>query len=232
LFRIRLYGDGIFTPLLTHPETIDEHPNPVFRLGAALQPILNWCRRHELEGRYESQGGVAIPKAQIAAVRGGLPRDFGAGTEVCSVYLEVVLTPAHEAAPVLQSLERHLRGAGVGDFDVEPVVVRHGFEADAGKVAPLVAAVDAATRLVQGQPLKCAAPVFSSMWRDHNIFNMNRIPAVTTGMKRWRPTPQDLAQSALIYALTALAVCGKIEPQAGSPIGSLSAPVYGENPFD
>jgi hypothetical protein len=49
------------------------------------------------------------------------------------------------------------------------------------------------------------------MWRDHNIFNMNRIPAVTTGMPRWRPTSQDLSRSALIYALTALAVCGRAD---------------------
>ncbi len=57
---------------------------------------------------------------------------------------------------------------------------------------------------------------------------MQRIPAITTGFKRWRPTPKDLADSALIYALTALAVCG---PAEGGVDGPHAMPVYGDNPF-
>jgi hypothetical protein len=108
------------------------------------------------------------------------------------------------------------------------MVVRHGFEADASAVAPLVGAVDAATRLTLGHPVARAASVYSSMWRDHNVFNMHRIPAVTTGFKRWRPTPQDLVDSALVYALTALAVCGRAPAASASARGR---PVYGDNPF-
>ena len=116
----------------------------------------------------------------------------------------------------------------MGRQRLKPVVVRHGFEADAGEVAPLVGAVDAATRLTLGHPVERAAPVFSSMWRDHNVFNMQRIPAITTGFKRWRPRPKDLADSALVYALTALAVCGRAE---AGPSTARAAPVYGDNPF-
>jgi hypothetical protein len=47
------------------------------------------------------------------------------------------------------------------------------------------------------------------MWRDHNVFNTQRIPSLTTGFTRWRPGPKDLADSALIYALTALSICGR-----------------------
>ena len=120
------------------------------------------------------------------------------------------------------------RAAGVGEVDIEPVVVRHGFEADAAEVAPLVGAVDAATRLSLGHPVQRAAPVYSSMWRDHNVFNMQRIPAITTGFKRWRPSPKDLTDSALVYALTALAVCGRADNVAAK---AHRAPVYGDNPF-
>ncbi len=66
------------------------------------------------------------------------------------------------------------------------------------------------------------------MWRDHNVFNMNRVPAITTGFKRWRPTPDDMAKSALIYALTALALCGKVDSEAEA---RRLKPVYGDNPF-
>ncbi|MEZ5937946.1 MAG: peptidase M20 [Hyphomonadaceae bacterium] len=229
VFRIRIYGQAIFTPLLKTPETLKEHPNPIYQMGAVLEPLLEWSRRYEADNVYESDGGVAQPKVQIASVRGGVAHEFGAGTEVCSLYLEVGLTPVQEVAAVHHSLEAHLRRAGVREFDVEPVVVRHGFEADSKRVSPLVGAVDAATRLTLGAPLKRAAPVYSSMWRDHNVFNMNRVPAVTTGPKRWRPSPGDLADSALIYALTALAICGKTEKTAAD--GS-AAPVYGDNPFE
>ena len=50
----------------------------------------------------------------------------------------------------------------------------------------------------------------------------------TTGFKRWRPAPKDLADSALIFALTALAVCGRAETGEGV---HRAAPVYGDNPF-
>ncbi|MGE6698922.1 peptidase M20 [Hyphomonas sp. NPDC076900] len=228
VFRIRLYGEAVFTPLLNSPKLAAQHPNPIYRMGAAIQPILDWSLKFEAGSRYDTPGGSAYPKAQISAVRGGVPHAFGAGTEVCALYLEVGLAPNQEIGAVHRSLEKFLREAGIGEFDVEPVVVRHGFEADAGKVAPLVSAVDAATRLTLGKPVERAAPVYSSMWRDHNVFNMNRVPAITTGFKRWRPTPDDLAKSALIYALTALALCGK----AGSEAEATRAkPVYGDNPF-
>jgi len=112
---------------------------------------------------------------------------------------------------------------------VEPMVVRHGFEADAQAVAPLVGAVNAATRLARAEPVERAHPVYSSMWRDHNVFNMHRVPAITTGMPRWRPTPEDMTSSALIYALTMLAVCGR---GADPDTQRCTTSVYGdETPF-
>jgi len=228
VFRIRLWGEGVFTPLLTQPEKSADHPNPIYRLGALTDAIHEWSRKYEAESAYESAGGVALPKAQIASVRGGIPYAFGAGTELVNLYLEVGLNPRQRIADLQHSLERMARAAGLGEVDIEPVVVRHGFEADAAEVAPLVGAVDAATRLSLGHPVQRAAPVYSSMWRDHNVFNMQRIPAITTGFKRWRPSPKDLTDSALVYALTALAVCGKADNVAAK---AHRAPVYGDNPF-
>ena len=228
VFRLKVLGEGVFTPLLTAPEDAADHPNPIYRLGAVVAALNRWGRAYETANRYESQGGVAVPKAQIAAVRGGVPYAFGAGTEVCCLYLEVGLTPRQQVAEVLHQLERLVAEESLGEIEIEPVVVRHGFEADAVGVAPLVGAVDAATRLTLGHPVQRAAPVFSSMWRDHNVFNMHRIPAITTGFKRWRPTPKDLVDSALVYALTALAVCGRAQ---GGQAAARAIPVYGDNPF-
>ena len=228
VWRIRLLGEAVFTPLLTHPGDPYDHPNPIYRLGKVIAALNRWIRDYEIANRYKSAGGVAQPKAQIAAVRGGVPFAFGAGTEVVNLYLEVGLGPRQQASQILRELERLAVAEDLGEIEIEPLVVRHGSEADAHGVAPLVGAVDAATRLTLGAPVQRAAPVFSSMWRDHNVFNMQRIPAITTGFKRWRPRPKDLVDSALIYALTALAVCGRADPAA---VSKQSAPVYGENPF-
>ena len=229
VFRIRMYGSSVFTPLLKTPDTAAEHPNPIYQLGPVLEAINRWAKTYEEVHRYESPGGVAIPKCQIAAVKGGLPYSFGAGTEICCLYLETGLSPRQTVSQVQHELEKLLRQCAPGEFDIEPVVARHGFEADSLAVAPLVEAVDAATRLSLGHPVERANPVYSSMWRDHNVFNMQRIPAITTGFKRWRPTPKDLFDSALVYALTALAVCGEAD------LGTSAAkapPVYGDNPFE
>jgi len=227
VFRLRLWGEGTFTPLLRHPERASDHPNPIYRVGALTDAIHAWTRDWEIAGRYESEGGIAEPKVQLCAVRGGVPYQFGDGTEVVSLYLEVGLNPRQKAADAQHALEAMVRAAGVGRVEIEPVVVRHGFEAAAGEVAPLVGAVDAATRLGLGRPAALASPVYSSMWRDHNVFNMHSVPAITTGPKRWRPSPKDLADSALIYALTALAVCGRADGGEAARASS----VYPDNPF-
>lgn len=228
VFRLKVLGEAVFTPLLTHPEDPAVHPNPIYRLGGLIAAINAWGREYEVKNRYESVGGVAVPKTQIASIRGGVPYAFGAGTEVCCLYLEVGLSPRQRVADIQHDLERLVAESGVGEVEIEPMVVRHGFEADAQEVAPLVGALDAATRLTLDHPIQRAAPVYSSMWRDHNVFNMHRIPAVTTGFKRWRPTPKDMVDSTLIYALTALAICGKTD---GSHGGVRATPVYGDNPF-
>lgn len=228
VLRIRLFGTGMFTPILDAPERAIDHPNPIYRLGPAIEAIHAWSRRWEAESGYSGPGGLSQPKAQLASVRGGSPIDFGAGTEICALYLEVGLGPRQVVGEAYRSLLAALRAADLGAFDIEPVVVRHGFEADARAVAPLAGAIDAATRLARASPAERAHPVYASMWRDHNVFNMHRIPAITTGMPRWRPTPADMASSALVYALTMLAVCGRGDPPAAR--GATS--VYGdEKPF-
>ncbi|MCE7798013.1 peptidase M20 [Sphingobium sufflavum] len=230
LFRVRLFGRGVFTPILDAPADARAHPNPIYRLGPVIDALHAWSLAFERDSILDTPGGRSVPKVQIASVRGGMPFDFGAGTEVCALYIDVNLNPRQKAADAYHGIMAAMRDVDVEAFDVEAMVVRHGFEADPNAVAPLVGAVDAATRLATGgTPLERAHPVYSSMWRDHNVFNMHRVPAVTTGMPRWRPTPADMTQSALIYALTMLAICGR-----GSDVGAASGAtsVYGdETPF-
>ncbi|ATU71784.1 hypothetical protein SXCC_03555 [Gluconacetobacter sp. SXCC-1] len=228
VMRIRILGRGLFTPILDTPARTTSHPNPIYRLGPVIDALHEWSRAYEHNNIHTGPGGISRPKAQIASVRGGSPTDFGAGTEVCALYLEVIMTPEQNVAEIYHQLNAVLRTLDLEGFELEPVVVRHGFEADSARVAPLAGAVDLATQLARHQPAPMAHPVYSSMWRDHNVFNMQRIPALTTGMPRWRPTPDDLTSSALIYALTMLAVCGRHESRPACVSGDS---VYDDSPF-
>ncbi|MCW2337407.1 acetylornithine deacetylase/succinyl-diaminopimelate desuccinylase-like protein [Sphingobium sp. B2D3A] len=230
LFRVRIFGTGMFTPILETPETVAQHLNPIYKLGPVIDALHQWGRQWEAQGVFETAGGLSLPKTQIASVRAGAPTDYGAGTEVCAIYVEVCLAPGQKSAQAYHQIVAAMRTLDLDSFDVEPMVVRHGFVADADEVAPLAGAVDAATRLARQAPVERAHPVYSSMWRDHNVFNMQGIPAITTGMPRWRPTPEDLHSSALIYALTMLAVCGRSEH---APNSAAISSVYGgrDDPF-
>ena len=209
LFRIQLLGKGVFTPILDNSPAPNAHPNPIYQLGKVIDAVHQWAQTYEQANAYKSRGGESVPKVQIDAIKAGSPLTFGAGTDVCSVYVEVGLTARQTAAQPYHELNKLLSGLGLQGYNIEPVVVRHGFSANEDEVAPLVKSLSNATAAVKGHEIELAHPAYSSMWRDHNVFNMQRIPAVTSGMPRFQPTPQDLTDSALIYALTALAVCGR-----------------------
>lgn len=208
-FRITLHGQAVFTPMLEHPASDADHPNPIVRIGSVIEAVQHWARDFERRHRYESPGGTAVPKVQIGAVRGGIPQAQAAGSELCKLYVHVNLTPAQTIAGVDRSLKQALRAAGIRDVTVEPYAVRHGFDPGPEAVAPLAAALDVAHRHVRGGPQTTGPDFYSSMWRDHNIFNMNRIPAVTMGPVRWRPTVSDLVDCTRLYALATIALCGR-----------------------
>ncbi len=208
LVRIRLFGDMAFTPALEHPP-VEQHPNPIYRSAKVIEALHQWGLDYEQRHRFDSAGGTSLPKVQLDSVRAGVPHTFGAGTEICNLYLEVGLSPKQTIAPVIRELNGLIHNLNIGEFDIEPLVVRHGAAAEDEAGAPLNAAFAEATESVLQQPLATAHPIYSSMWRDHNVFNTQGIPAVTCGMPRSEPTPEDLVKSALIYALTALSVCGR-----------------------
>ncbi|MET0182202.1 MAG: peptidase M20 [Caulobacterales bacterium] len=226
-FRIQVFGQSVFRPITKTPERTADHVSPIYRLGPLIEALHDWSLRYEAENRYDSPGGLSLPKATITSVQAGHPH--AGGTEICSIYMSCDLNPRQTVNQVQRQLERVMRVQYGREFVVEPLVARHGYEANEAEVAPLISSVEHATQLTLGRPAGIASSVYSSMWRDHNVFNMQRIPAITTGFKRWRPSPQDFFDSTLIFALTSLAVCGRAENVESKKATS----IYGsrENPF-
>lgn len=212
-FRLDLYGEDVFTPLLEHPPVLHSHPSPLVKVAPLIAAIQQWAVEYERENTYVSVGGTSVPKVQIAAIRGGDPHLMGSGSEVCSIYIEVNLTPKQSIADVQRQLDRLLAEEGF-EGKAEPIVYRQGFEADADKVRPLQKAIQTAVSASGKGGAEIAHPIYSSMWRDHNIFNMFHIPGVTFGPTRFRPTVDDMVDAALMYALTAWLICNEIEEAA------------------
>lgn len=206
LYRIDLFGEEIFTPMITHPEHISEHPNPLVKVAKLIEVLQCWAIDYEKQHTYRTKGGKSIPKAQISAIRGGDPHIMGAGSEVCSLYIEVNLTAQQSIAPIQRSLEKlladnHLEG------QVLPLVYRQGHEASDEQIAPLVDAIGYGMLAGKSAILQEAHYAYASMWRDHNVFNMYRIPACTFGPSRFQPTLQDMLDATAIYAFTAWKIC-------------------------
>ncbi|MBB6636278.1 peptidase M20 [Cohnella thailandensis] len=208
-YRIDIYGEDVFTPLLTHPPRLKDHPSALVLVAPLIEAVQRWAADYEKRHVYRGAGGTAVPKAQIIAIRGGDPHIMGGGSEVCSLYLEVGLTPAQAIADVQRELEAVLAEERF-EGKVEPLVYRQGFAAEEGKVRPLADAIDAAGRSSGKGALELGHSVYSSMWRDHNVFNMFGIPAATYGPRRFKPTVDDMADAAVIYAAAAWLVCNGI----------------------
>lgn len=205
-FRIDVYGEDVFTPLLTHPPRLKDHPSALVLAAPLIEAVQRWAADYEVRHTYVSPGGTAVPKVQIAAIRGGDPHIMGGGSEVCSLYVEVNLTPEQSIADVQRELEGLLAGEGF-QGKAAPIVYRHAFEADPQRVDPLRRALRQAGEAFGRGGAEIAHPIYSSMWRDHNVFNMFRIPSVTYGPRRFRPSVDDMVDAAAIYAATAWLVC-------------------------
>lgn len=206
LYRIDLYGEEIFTPMIEHPAKVDEHPNPLVRVSALIEHIQTWAIHYEKENSYITKGGHSTPKVQISAIRGGDPHIMGAGSEICSIYIEVNITPKQSIAPIQRQLEKLLLDHNM-QGQVLPLVYRQGHEADDEAIGPLVDAIAIGTKASDRGELELAHYAYSSMWRDHNVFNMYRIPSATFGPARFRPTIEDMVDATVIYAFTAWKIC-------------------------
>jgi acetylornithine deacetylase/succinyl-diaminopimelate desuccinylase-like protein len=216
-FKISIFGKGgVYTPFIERPFTFKDNPNAIFKAAPVIQALEAWARRYENEHRLEFVDGVIVPKVNIGAIRGGLPVRPTQTPGICSLYVDVRLTPADDVEKVKGEVERVVSSCNV-DFSVETYLYRKGHIAK--NADRLVEGVRKAQKRVLGEYLKkCPAP-FISMWRDLNVFNEAGIPSITYGPRSY--TYQDLAgdsapsikkadlrKAAQIYALTALEICG------------------------
>jgi acetylornithine deacetylase/succinyl-diaminopimelate desuccinylase-like protein len=212
-FRVTVYGsDALYTPFLERPYERTTHPNAIVRALPLIEKIEEWALRYEQEHRYESPGGVVVPRVNIGAIRGGDPTIILQSPEVCHLYVDVRTVPGQRSEPIQQALTDLLDELGL-DGHVEQFLNRSAHEAQG--IEPLLDALDAAhVEILDQEPAVADSPA-CSMWRDHTIYNETGVPALTygptgivSGSGGFQMAVADLGRAARVYALTALGICG------------------------
>jgi acetylornithine deacetylase/succinyl-diaminopimelate desuccinylase-like protein len=216
-YKITLRGQNMYTPRLIRGESLAEHPNAIVKAAAVIQAIEVWAVEFEARRTGPTPCGIVAPKAQVGAVRGGIPWRPNRSATYTALYVDVRTLPGEDPDEVTASLRQAVDAVGVG-AEVELIMCKPGVEGQATE--PLVRAIRAAHRFVRAEdPPAQAETAVVSMWRDTNIFNGAGIPSVTFGPSRGKADVQgrghfeldDLIAGAKMYALTALQLAGGID---------------------
>jgi acetylornithine deacetylase/succinyl-diaminopimelate desuccinylase-like protein len=216
-YKVTLRGQNMYTPRLRRPADeadLAGHPNAIVKAAAVVTAVERWARRFELQRSQDTPCGPVVPKAQVGAIRGGIPWRPNRSSPYAALYIDVRTLPGEDIRKVSASLREAVAEAGV-PFELDLIMFKPGIEGQG--VGPLTDAISAAHERVFGSPPPRAAeaPVVS-MWRDTNIFNAAGIPALTYGPSRGSAAVQgtgffeldQLVAAAKIYALTALDLAG------------------------
>ncbi len=207
-FKVRIFGGpSLYTPFLKD----HEDPNAILRSARFLDAWGDWAAAYTARHRYECEGGTVLPRASIGAIRGGLPYALTRTSEVCELYLDLRTSPGQSPTETRREVLDLLASLDL-EGDVTLFVHRPGREAQG--VEPLADAVRAAHKQVFGNLPAAPTPPSTSMWRDTTPFISAGIPAAMYG-----PTAgagggtfvvnvDDLHKAALVYAGTALELCG------------------------
>ena len=150
--------------------------------------------------------------AAYMAIRSGVPYKITKTLHLCTIYVDIRITPVQDPLTIREELRRLIAGAGF-EGEVELYTYRRGYEAKG--VEPLAEAVGRAHERILGGRPPIAAPPLCSMWRDLNVFNEVGIPSLTygpgasVGGGNLSMRLTDLHTAAKVYALTALDVCNR-----------------------
>ena len=212
-FKVTVYGDHpIYTPYIPRPKPMEKNPNAIVRMAKLIELIEEWALDYEKKNRYECPGGTLIPKVNIGGIRGGSPYFVLQTAELCSVYLDVRLSPKQDPLTVRQEIEGLCKKLGL-EAEVELFLYRRGYEAQ--HIGPLADAIEKAhVQMFGAKPEPVVGPE-CSMWRDTNVFNEMGIPSATYGPAagagggNYFLTIDDLWVSAKLYALVMLDICNR-----------------------
>ena len=210
--KITLRGRNMYTPRLIREPDLPDHPNAIVKGAAVATALEAWGIDYEERNSYESEIGEVRPKAQVGAIRGGVPYRPNRSSPVCKLYMDVRTPPGADQDAVVSEVRAVARS-------VDPAAEVECYMAKAGRVGtgiePLSDAVERAYGEIVGGATPPPQTAHTSMWRDTNIFNAVGIPSLTFGPPRGSAAVQgtghfeldDLVAAAKVYAAVAMDLC-------------------------
>jgi acetylornithine deacetylase/succinyl-diaminopimelate desuccinylase-like protein len=217
-YKVTLRGRNMYTPRLMRGETLATQPNAIVRAASVVQLIEDWAVEFERLRTRETECGTMRPKAQVGAIRGGIPWRPNRSSTYAALYVDVRTLPGEDVGSVTAALTDAVRSTGL-EVEVDLIMSKAGFEAPRSAIAPLLDNIAAAHRTIRGEEMpEFAEDAVVGMWRDTNVYNRVGIPSLTFGPSRGRAAVQgtgfieldDFVDGAKIYALTALSMCGDV----------------------
>lgn len=219
-FKVTLRGRNMYTPRLERPDRLADHPNSIVRAATIVQAIEAWATKIESQRTGPTPCGEVRPKAQVGAIRGGIPYRPNRSSPYCALYVDVRTLPDEDPLELEHSLRAAIDDTGL-EAELEMIMAKRG---SLGRgVEPLLEAIDTAHRVVRRtEPPRVAEPAVVSMWRDQNVFNNAGIPAVNFGPSRGSAAVQgtgsmgldDMVDAAKMYALATLQIAGELDQSA------------------
>lgn len=219
-FKVTLRGRNMYTPRLERPDRLADHPNSIVLAATIVQAIEAWATKIESQRTGPTPCGEVRPKAQVGAIRGGIPYRPNRSSPYCALYVDVRTLPDEDPLELEHSLRAAIDDTGL-EAELEMIMAKRG---SLGRgVEPLLEAIDTAHRVVRGtEPPRVAEPAVVSMWRDQNVFNNAGIPAVNFGPSRGSAAVQgtgsmgldDMVDAAKMYALATLQIAGELDQSA------------------
>jgi acetylornithine deacetylase/succinyl-diaminopimelate desuccinylase-like protein len=179
-----------------------------------------WAVEFEASRTRETECGTMRPKAQVGAIRGGIPWRPNRSSTYAALYVDVRTLPDEDVESVTASLTEAVRSTGL-EVEVDLIMAKAGHEASRSDIAPLLSEIETAHRSIRGVEMPAfAEDAVVGMWRDTNVYNRSGIPALTFGPSRGKAAVQgtgfidlnDFIDGAKIYALTALSLCADLRP--------------------
>jgi len=219
-YKLTLRGRNMYTPRLIRGETLATQPNAIVRAASVVELVEAWAVDFEAARTRQTECGMMRPKAQVGAIRGGIPWRPNRSSTYAALYVDVRTLPDESVASVTESISAAVRSTGL-EVEVDLIMSKAGFEAPRDSIAPLLGEIKSAHQHVRGVDMpEFAEDAVVGMWRDTNVYNRVGIPSLTFGPSRGKAAVQgtgfieldDFIDGAKIYALTALAICGDLRP--------------------
>ncbi len=214
--KLTIFGDRtLYHPYLPPRTTMAESPNAIVRMAKFIEAFEEWASEYQEKHRYESPGGITVPKMSLGAIRGGKPYRITSTVSSCQVYVDGRLAPGQDPMQVRDEVRDLIGKVGLRGT-VEIYLYKRGYEAVGAE--PLVESIQTAHQQIFQSPPEKPDYEYSSMWRDLNVFNELGIPAVTygpgegTGGGNNAVSVDGLYRASQMYALVALDLCTREKP--------------------